>query len=392
MTSSFVSLLHAVVYHPFCSLSIVLIVWMWASLFFQEIDIRRFSLSYHDCFKQRQYWRVFTAVVAHSSTLHFLINVNCLWNLRYLEDFYGSFYMFKYTIVLAITEMLLSFGLMAVTIRLSRNNPSLQSLLHSLQSHGCSGIILSWLIYQSIVEAHSPIHPVFFLFGFLNISTSFAPLLMLVVFYVVTGRGNMYSNSSGMVNGYLLSSGLLLFLPSTYWSWCFLVDVFALVAVTSFATATATATVTADVSQSLSFRTYQGENHEEFIELQYDLDHSEDGGGTGSSSSSGGLAGRGPSTHGGGHFRPRNEYDEEALEPLLEDGVEMSVMSSNVDGNGNGRSRGSFGGGGSGGGEEDGDEVERDSSLSHMMTASLRRTLAFGRSTTAYERVIADEH
>lgn len=315
MGSTFTTLVDSTLSHPFCTLLIVVVLWIWVNVVFKEFDEKQLSSSYANTMKKRQYWRVITAMVTHVSFIHVVININCIWNLRYLEDFYGSFYMLKYSIVLAISEMFLSFGFMAVTIRGSGNNSTIASFLHNLEACGCSGLILAWLTYQSVVSYYHNINPVFMFLGVLSLSPSFAPLIMLIVFSVVSGRNNMYANSAGLINGYLLSSGILLFLPYLYWSCAFLFDVAIVLTVSiyQYKQQYVTENLHSDNVHSLSYRVYEGSNQEELIEIQYDLTPIDDG------SSRGGIDTVNSSD--GTHFRSREEYDEEALEPLLEDGI-----------------------------------------------------------------------
>ncbi len=326
MGGSFQTLTISLVSHPFCTLFIIAVVWIWVNIAFKESDEKNYNMSYSSVWKNRQYWRILSTIFTHNSVVHVVINVNCIWNLRYLEDYYGSFFMIKYTVVLAICEVLLAFAMISLTVRGSGNNPMLMNFLHNLESLGCSGVILAWLTFQSVASYYHDINPIFMLLGILSISASFAPLIMLLIFSFTSGRNNIYANSAGLINGYALGSGILLFLPNIYWSLAFLFDVFVVMVVSAFnyRQRSQSNMVESDLSnaQSIAFRVYEGTNQEELIEIQYDLLSPGDGDNV-VATELGGVSSHGDANH----FRSREEYDEEALEPLLVDGVPSSVPS-----------------------------------------------------------------
>jgi membrane associated rhomboid family serine protease len=337
------------------------VIWQWINVAFKDLDEKHFRLSYVNVIKKRQYWRVLTSILTHTSVLQVIVNISCIWNLRYLEDYYGTFFMIKYSIALAISEMFLAFGMISITILGSGNNPTITNFLHNLESNGCSGLILAWLTFQSVAASYHNINPVFIFMGFLSISPSLAPLFMLIIYTLTSGRNNLYSNTGGLINGYLLSSGMLLFLTNLYWSLAFLFDVLVVIVVSVFSQRVQGDSAVDNNSrstQSLSFRVYEGAHQEELIEIQYDL-----------SPSTGEADRTGNGVTDGHHFRPREEYDEEALEPLLEDGT--STSSTNL-------------------------TTHEDSSTFQRISSSVRRTIARARSDLShasgnYSRVESEE-
>lgn len=222
--SMFATALWDIVEHPFCSIFIVLIIWLWVNISYNDLDIRKYSLSVTDCWKNKQYWRILTSPFLHKSLVHLILNVSCLWNVRFVEINYGTWFLFRYSIILFMCETLIVYAVMKGFSKFA-NNPILTEVLFRVQYSGTSGLILAWLGFQSVEIMNEKTNSLFLLFGFLSIPAVFAPVILLGFFYLLTPRNNGVANSAGLFAGYLLGVGFLRIMDDTYWTVCILFNI-----------------------------------------------------------------------------------------------------------------------------------------------------------------------
>lgn len=210
--------------HPFCTVFILLISWIWVKLSFAEVEANKLALSYKDLLDRRQLYRIITSQLTHTHLVHLLLNISCIWNLRYVEINYGTWFILKYSIILSVVEAYLSTGFVQIVKNLL-HSPSLGRAVGEVQYVGCSGLILAWLSFQSIEVGRQAVDAIFLLIGFVYISPVFAPIVVLCFFYLFLSRNNAFPNSSGLFAGYLLAYRFLTVLESTYWTVCILTDI-----------------------------------------------------------------------------------------------------------------------------------------------------------------------
>lgn len=211
---------------PIVTMSTLAMVGIWVKFLFNEWDTRYFSQSYADCVVKKQLWRVLLAPMSHHSVWHLLLNALTLWGIRSIEQQHGSWFFFRYSVLLAVSESVLAYLAIFMCIRCaSAQRDLLQIVLSSLSWCGCSGVLLGWLAFFS-VDAASSTEPVraFLLFGLLSLHPVVVPLVMIGLYYLVLHRNNVFSNLAGLMSGYLLRYGALQVLPGWYWSLCFLFD------------------------------------------------------------------------------------------------------------------------------------------------------------------------
>lgn len=230
---SILSVIWEAVSAPIVSLTLLGTMWVWVKLFLQEWDPRQFSLSYGDCLQKNQFWRVLLAPLSHNSFWMMLLNTSVMWNFRNIEKVQGSFFFLRYSVLLILSEAIITFVLIYFSMRLT-NSIGVRQTLTTLNTIGSAGFILAWLSFESIAFAdeHNPKSVV--LLGWLNLHPITAPIVMVALYYFFLPATHAYSNLSGLLSGYLLVGGLLKILPDIYWSLCFLLDV-ALVVVASIA-------------------------------------------------------------------------------------------------------------------------------------------------------------
>jgi membrane associated rhomboid family serine protease len=211
---------------PACCTISLLVIWVWVKIFTGEYQERYFTISRDSLLLKKEYWRILTAPVTHSTFLELFFNVTVLWNCRLVELNFGSLFFLKYWVLLSISELLLAFLLIDFMTRLTG-----PSQLSNISLMGCAGINLAWLGFQSLNILNFPIKKSFVLLGFFSFPPVFAPLVMIIVYSLVCPKQTIFSQFGGLVSGYLLAFGLLQFLSSTYWSLCFLFNIVLLVAV-----------------------------------------------------------------------------------------------------------------------------------------------------------------
>jgi hypothetical protein len=127
--------------------------------------------------------------------------------------------------------------------------PTVRQTIMNLQSMGSSGLILSWLAFQSVIYATDPSPKNVMLFGMINLHPAIAPIVVLFIYYFALPTGSEIPNMGALLSGYLLAGGALQILPDAFWSACFIVDTALLVAVSVlFRDSSATAPPAEEVS------------------------------------------------------------------------------------------------------------------------------------------------
>jgi membrane associated rhomboid family serine protease len=216
---------------PITSLFILIISWVWVKVFLNEWDPRLFSISYTDVLLKGQYWRIIATSLCHNSIFVLLLNAITIWNLRYIEQKFGSWFFFRYSVLLLCCEPLLTFALVNLTIRYTPQSASgARFIFANLNTLGSSGLVLAWLAFQAVTSNadKEPTHN-FQLLGLFNFNPHIAPLIMVSVYYLCLPRTHAFSNLNNLLCGFLLGAGMLQFIPGLYWSLCFLLNLVLLI-------------------------------------------------------------------------------------------------------------------------------------------------------------------
>lgn len=144
-----------------------------------------------------------------------------------MEKTFGSFFYLRYSLLLIVSEALISFFIIYYARKIADTHPhfSIQfTMMTNFQSFGCSGLALGWLAFLSFF--HGPLtNNHIILFGLFKVSLWYAPLVMIVIYYLCMLKGNLLYNWGGLLSGYLLALGALRLLPDMYWSVCFIADI-----------------------------------------------------------------------------------------------------------------------------------------------------------------------
>ena len=216
-----ISVIYEGLVNPATTLLIISICWVWVKIFMQEWDARHFTSSYADVVQRKQYWRVFLAPISHTSLPMLLLNASLLWNVRIIEHKYGFLYFLRYTVLLMTVEATMAFLLIYIFNRIIAQSV-IRQIITQFNTLGSSGIILSWLAFQSVTD---PMTKNVMFFGYFNIHPALAPLVVISIYYFILPTGYAYVNLGGLLSGYLLASGVLEILPGFYWSACFLLNI-----------------------------------------------------------------------------------------------------------------------------------------------------------------------
>ena len=129
---------------PFTSLFILILVYIYSRIYILGFSIRSYSYSLQDIYDychanifqnvattslsfalnqegnnhieerrrssvRNPSFRIFSSQFLHNKFLHLLFNVITLWEIRKIEFYYGSFFFFKYSLLLILSEFFLSF-------------------------------------------------------------------------------------------------------------------------------------------------------------------------------------------------------------------------------------------------------------------------------------------
>jgi membrane associated rhomboid family serine protease len=220
--------------HPFTSIFIFLLIWIWLKKLLDEWDNRFQLVTFGDCFGKHQFYKLYTTTITNGSFLSLFLNITALWNLRILEAYYGSIYLLKMTCLLIAIEAIFSYFF--ISCLLIYFPPQLQSTVQLLNIHSCSSLVIGLVTFQSVLYALHPEKLIlcgYFLFaGFLYIPISIMPLLLTMIYYMFLPNYYNFAHFCGLFSGYLLGFGLSSIVNTEYWTVTFLID-FALLLILS---------------------------------------------------------------------------------------------------------------------------------------------------------------
>jgi membrane associated rhomboid family serine protease len=220
MNAAAIIVLKQIFNSPVTSLTASALVSTWVKSFHWRTDPTLYTYSYTDLVIRQQWWKLFTAPFFQTSFLSLLFNTITLWGIRSIEVTYGSWFFFRYSLLLIVVEGLLTTSAIHLIITYS----SSQYPFRNISTGGLSGVLISWLAYQQIsgVVMNDP----FYLFGILPLTWDLAPLFVtLITPSFLNSKTVIILNVVSLLCGYFLSFGLLAILPDVYWSACFLFNV-----------------------------------------------------------------------------------------------------------------------------------------------------------------------
>ena len=234
--------------------------------------LKPYFLTYDAVVEKGEAWRCFTAPWLHSTLTHLLLDVVCLWSLRFLEyspdDFSthspppaqallgrGSWYYFRYSLVLLLSSAAVTLLMVRLLLwRLQSLPGALRRVFGALPFLGYTPVVLAWSMVASmdaavIETAETPVHLAYSILGLFEVPYGYMPLVLFVAAHLLVprlGGGDPRSTSGGDIGeataavslyhstgftvGLLLSGGLLAVCPSNYWTVCVVADVGLLVA------------------------------------------------------------------------------------------------------------------------------------------------------------------
>ena len=205
---------------PVTSLTISALVVTWVRLFHSRADPLVYSYCYSDLVTKQQWWKLFTAPFCQPSFLSLLFNAVTLWSMRSIEGAYGSWFVFRYSLLLIALQGLLTTWLIHLIIIYVPTPVAFRNIA----TCGFSGIIISWLAYQKF--SSQLVSEQFYLFGLIPLPWDLAPLfIILITPSFLNSKTITLLNVVSLLCGYLLSFGLFEILPDLYWSLCLVLNI-----------------------------------------------------------------------------------------------------------------------------------------------------------------------
>lgn len=196
---------------------IVVLLAVFARAYQLRINAISVCFNYESVMHRKQFWRFISSSLYHESIYHLIFVCLCLWSLRHIEAQHGRMFYISHTV-------LFIFSSRAICLLFASLDPSLRIRSHYLASVGFSDVVLAWTSYNALSNFGGK----FELFGFLSISNTISPI---VVFLILNAFGSSLNRSMvshvGLWNGLLLAWGIDL-IPTTYWAFVLIVDVFVL--------------------------------------------------------------------------------------------------------------------------------------------------------------------
>lgn len=221
--SSFISEVYA---SPALVLMILVILWIYVRITIDNIDIKRWQVSYTECIVSNQWYRILSYSFCHDSLVHLLLNISGLWSLRIAEKIYGSLFIAKYTIILGLFEAISTLGIVHWMLKYSRWQFPAHHPVYNTSVYGFTSIILGWLGFLSIDLIIRRKNLLFYVFGVLPMPIPIAPIALILLSQCILPRTQSLSLGGGLAGGYLLAFGFLKVLPNLYWCLCFLLNFF----------------------------------------------------------------------------------------------------------------------------------------------------------------------
>jgi membrane associated rhomboid family serine protease len=239
---------------PLSSMLIIAITFIYSRLNVIGTSIRPYSLTHNDLFNYsatdiddissavtqsisttsntsssnqpivNQYYRIFSSPFLHTNFLHLLFNILTLWECRKIEYYQGTFFYFRYSMLLIIFEAFITclMQYIILTIIGPRLRINVENI-RSLEVYGSSGLVCGWIAYISTQNFQTSIN----LFGFISFHPLVAPVVCTLTSQLLMPKVNAFSSTSGMLSGYAI---LFYPLDTMYWSFCFFLDVFFILA------------------------------------------------------------------------------------------------------------------------------------------------------------------
>lgn len=209
---------------PCTSIYAAFSLWIYVKLSIRDYDIKSFQISYADCIIEKAWWRILTAPCANVTFLHLVVNITTAWSIRYIEFFYGSFYVLRYSILMMVFDAVAMLTLFYGVIKISGINVTSNHPLRAVSTYSLSSILLGWLGFLSIDFLSKYREIYFFILGVIPIPLSLSPIVVLLLIQCVAPKAHFISHASGLVGGYLLALGVIAVLPDTYWTLCIFFD------------------------------------------------------------------------------------------------------------------------------------------------------------------------
>ena len=201
---------------------------------FGSVHAKSWAYSFADVVLKKQYYRMLTYSLFHRNAVHLYLTLTSLWSCRQLEIKYGSVFYFNYTVLLLLSDSLMTTCLLrylaafgdpdSATAFISALRGRLQTFemvcmyllfrnpgshTHTYSSYaltrplvrlqvGFTNVLLCWLSYESVrnTDASSS----FYLFGVLPVYWGLAPIVFMLAVPLVCNRTSRYASRLSVLN------------------------------------------------------------------------------------------------------------------------------------------------------------------------------------------------
>lgn len=202
--------------HPVTTTVLIILTYYGYHLWANRIDASAVAFSYDTVVQQGEYWRMFTASIAHVDLWHFGFNTMTLYQLGILEPVYGSLTFAYLSIALIFITVLITLLIYFIGIyKYGRQDFLYQSAI------GYSAVLFAWMVAESVrQEEYCPIFlfPSFcvktWLIPFpefvhswlgLGLPVNLGPFILLVITKFIIPRSSFVGHLSGILIGYPLA-------------------------------------------------------------------------------------------------------------------------------------------------------------------------------------------
>lgn len=190
-------------------------------VYFLNSDLEYLNFNVIDFYKKKQWWRLVSSTICHSSIAHLFICLTTLFEIRKIEVLVGSsFFLRNSVVVLVANRLIFSAIILIADYFTSRTLDNYFS--RSFQSFGMDGLLYAWFAFFSVIHPEEHVY----ILGFIPISSSMAPLILLLIMQLILPKSpNFLDYSAGVLIGILLALRLFNVLPNTYWTLCLVFDI-----------------------------------------------------------------------------------------------------------------------------------------------------------------------
>ena len=174
----------------------------------KKVPVSAYGFSYSRMKTHGEFWRIFTAFLAHEDVLHFLFDVLMLWSASALEMRVGPVVFCTYTLFMLISTSLLY----CLTCEFISRKLNLDLSLYGFYTVGITPAIFGHLTILSYKQTHFDVP----LFPGLLLPLALFPIMLLFIASLVVNRSKFLQHMFGLFSGVLVELGAVHWI-NAYW-------------------------------------------------------------------------------------------------------------------------------------------------------------------------------